>query len=191
MSNRYVWGILDKKDGSLILKMVASSVKVNPWNIITDLAGFMPSQGGVKSTYRMFKEADLYSGDIANIQPEEFFRAKNIREVHSYASEIWENTKCVFVFVPKGKKDGVWTFINMRDPESFNFYVHDPVKAGSSKFTLVEADEKWVDANFFRPLAPKKAVAKPRIRLSKEDWLKANYPGMTELPKWRFPSVAG
>jgi hypothetical protein len=24
--------------------------------------------------------------------------------------------------------------------------------------------------------------------LSKEDWLKANYPGMKELPKWRFPA---
>jgi hypothetical protein len=27
-------------------------------------------------------------------------------------------------------------------------------------------------------------------RLSKEDWLKANYPEMSELPKWRFPAVA-
>jgi hypothetical protein len=29
------------------------------------------------------------------------------------------------------------------------------------------------------------------VRMSKEDWLKANYPEMTELPKWRFPSVTG
>jgi hypothetical protein len=31
----------------------------------------------------------------------------------------------------------------------------------------------------------------PKVRLSKEDWLKQNYPGMTELPKWRFPGLAG
>jgi hypothetical protein len=31
----------------------------------------------------------------------------------------------------------------------------------------------------------------PVKRLSKEDWLKQNYPGMTELPKWRFPGLAG
>jgi hypothetical protein len=37
---------------------------------------------------------------------------------------------------------------------------------------------------------PARRVVTPR--LSKEDWLKQNYPGLTELPKWRFPSlVAG
>jgi hypothetical protein len=29
------------------------------------------------------------------------------------------------------------------------------------------------------------------VRLSKEDWLKKNYPELKELPKWRFPAVAG
>jgi hypothetical protein len=33
--------------------------------------------------------------------------------------------------------------------------------------------------------------AAPVVRLSKEDWLKQHYPEMSELPKWRFPSVAG
>jgi hypothetical protein len=43
--------------------------------------------------------------------------------------------------------------------------------------------------NFAQAPAPKPA---PVARLSKEDWLKANYPGMKELPKWRFPGmVAG
>jgi hypothetical protein len=37
------------------------------------------------------------------------------------------------------------------------------------------------------PLAP---VAPSKGRMSKENWLKKNYPGMTELPKWRFPAVA-
>jgi hypothetical protein len=36
-----------------------------------------------------------------------------------------------------------------------------------------------------------KPTRKVTKRLSKEDWLKQNYPGMTELPKWRFPSIAG
>jgi hypothetical protein len=31
-----------------------------------------------------------------------------------------------------------------------------------------------------------KTVARPR--LSKEDWLKQNYPELSELPKWRFPA---
>jgi hypothetical protein len=31
----------------------------------------------------------------------------------------------------------------------------------------------------------------PVIRLSKEEWLRQHYPEMKELPKWRFPSVAG
>lgn len=35
---------------------------------------------------------------------------------------------------------------------------------------------------------PKKVRAKIN-RLSKEDWLKANYPGMKELPRWRFPGM--
>jgi hypothetical protein len=35
------------------------------------------------------------------------------------------------------------------------------------------------------------ARPKSKPRLSKEDWLKQNYPGMTELPKWRFPGLAG
>jgi hypothetical protein len=30
-----------------------------------------------------------------------------------------------------------------------------------------------------------------RIRLSKEDWLRQHYPELSELPKWRFPAVAG
>jgi hypothetical protein len=29
------------------------------------------------------------------------------------------------------------------------------------------------------------------VRLSKEDWLKQNYPELSELPKWRFPGLAG
>jgi hypothetical protein len=29
-----------------------------------------------------------------------------------------------------------------------------------------------------------------RVILSKEDWLKVNYPEMSELPKWRFPGMA-
>lgn len=36
------------------------------------------------------------------------------------------------------------------------------------------------------PVAP--VVHAARIRLSKEDWLKANYPELKELPKWRFPA---
>jgi hypothetical protein len=28
-------------------------------------------------------------------------------------------------------------------------------------------------------------------RLSKEEWLKEHYPEMSELPKWRFPGLAG
>jgi hypothetical protein len=41
-----------------------------------------------------------------------------------------------------------------------------------------------------RGLIDRKAVNVPVAkRLSKEDWLKANYPELKELPKWRFPAV--
>jgi hypothetical protein len=59
--------------------------------------------------------------------------------------------------------------------------------------TFVLATE--VDGNHFyreRGLIESEPVMPPaRVRLSKEDWLKQNYPEMTELPKWRFPGVAG
>jgi hypothetical protein len=35
-----------------------------------------------------------------------------------------------------------------------------------------------------------KSAGKAQKRLSKEDWLKQNYPEMSELPKWRFPSMS-
>jgi hypothetical protein len=41
------------------------------------------------------------------------------------------------------------------------------------------------------PVAEPVIAAPPRVRLSKEDWLKANYPEMSELPKWRFPGMVG
>jgi hypothetical protein len=39
--------------------------------------------------------------------------------------------------------------------------------------------DRWIDEELSRP------------RLSKEQWLKANYPELSELPKWRFPAMAG
>jgi hypothetical protein len=39
--------------------------------------------------------------------------------------------------------------------------------------------------------AAKQPVVSVKPRLSKEDWLKANYPELKELPKWRFPGLAG
>jgi hypothetical protein len=50
--------------------------------------------------------------------------------------------------------------------------------------------DKWVERYFSLSTTPPKARIATAPRLSKEDWLKANYPEMTELPKWRFPVMA-
>jgi hypothetical protein len=60
---------------------------------------------------------------------------------------------------------------------------------------LLEPREVKSDLDYWNnndvPVIPLAPVAPSKTRLSKEDWLKANYPEMSELPKWRFPGLAG
>jgi hypothetical protein len=50
--------------------------------------------------------------------------------------------------------------------------------------------DKWV-ATYFENVPEEPQVAFVAPRLSKEEWLKQNYPHLSELPKWRFPGLAG
>jgi hypothetical protein len=54
---------------------------------------------------------------------------------------------------------------------------------------LYEPAPEWFEANWHPP-KPVSPVIPLKPRLSKEDWLRKNYPEMQELPKWRFPGVA-
>jgi hypothetical protein len=89
----------------------------------------------------------------------------------------------VFIWV-----DGEWTCAGIADAK---LYPQDTTKlqANNNDGDVYYPYDKWIETYF-----PGEAKSRPQLRtvkpMSKEDWLKANYPNMSELPKWRFPASA-
>jgi hypothetical protein len=85
--------------------------------------------------------------------------------------------------------DGYWTCAQVNGQKELcplHFEkIPDTDKVSFSTCSVLDLNE-WIAANFAEALPTLKVV-----RLSKEEWLKQHYPGMTELPKWRFPAMAG
>jgi hypothetical protein len=124
-----------------------------------------------------------------------------------------EDTICAFLrkYMPNMKWSGYepyTCYVNAEGAQLFNTpdepsglvlgsdRVKDMILA--SGFAISEATEvsgypfpAWYEQHKGAELANKPVKVAVAPRLSKEDWLRQNYPGMTELPKWRFPAVAG
>jgi hypothetical protein len=77
--------------------------------------------------------------------------------------------------------------------------IFELLNSGEGVWHYVSADDfKPVDMNHLyaaradgKTKAARNSTPRPKKRkiLSKEKWLKQNYPGLKELPKWRFPAM--
>jgi hypothetical protein len=88
--------------------------------------------------------------------------------------------------------EGEWTCAKAEKGEIIPYHVRGKQVdfMATERETRYPLDE-WIDKFFSISTAPPKVPVSSTPRLSKEDWLRQNYPEMSELPKWRFPSVAG
>jgi hypothetical protein len=114
---------------------------------------------------------------------------KNAVYVEDYAVIHYEHfhySKAIFDRLTQPVSQGLWQFLTRYEtPVVYVGFTreHAPGLCGSDGY--MKATDVAGDV-----LVP--VMEEPvHVRLSKEDWLKANYPELKELPKWRFPSVAG
>jgi hypothetical protein len=118
----------------------------------------------------------------------------NERIRNGYKIEYFEQ----YHYLPQPEQPATLTEAAERAAGAARIYVPNPfLESGSTVIPTPEWFPIIVDApmpaQFFIDYKPTQTTSRPvsQPRLSKADWLRQHYPEMTELPKWRFPGMAG
>jgi hypothetical protein len=142
---------------------------------------------------RMFLKniATTWRENLPEYSYQDSFQVDSIASLQAKLKTFQWKTKYIYIWVPVGES-GMWTYWDVWSDGS----IQDPYFMNDMKGVFEQVSPEWMQKNIYssKYVAPPKRVAKKRVpkRLSKEDWLKKNYPELTELPKWRFPAmVAG
>jgi hypothetical protein len=190
MSIPYLFGIR-MEDGSLRVTILPSLNGRHVSALHRELAKLYPTRSKVLNFLkRQCGDNEIYFqlGRKSSIPPSVGceFKADDIFQLRQLALEKQWEVEHLYIWVQVDKTTGFWVYTKINEPENRLSYVRfDPVND-----RLVVEEQEWL-ATYLFPHSPSQEPSLPPVaykRLSKEDWLAQNYPGMTELPKWRFPA---
>jgi hypothetical protein len=182
---------IKNEDGSI--RFVFCDETTLPYHILPTLLSHYNSEEKVRALIEKgrFKaiKPDINDIEFKNgnrkARPEVFFFMSYAAMEH-YFKEYEKKLSLLYIWA-----EGEWTCakVDKDDGDIIPFCV-DIVKGTAwHERDALYYKQDWLDKYFSdKPAEP--IVRAVVNRLSKEEWLKQNYPGMTELPKWRFPAVA-
>jgi hypothetical protein len=122
---------------------------------------------------------------------------KDIQHLRDAGLGGWEERiHYVYIWIPGQSNAGGWVCAAVTLESDLMPLWADSILVELQQKHVFESDnedfamplEQWIGEYF--TVKPAEQVVRTVVnRLSKEEWLKQNYPEMSELPKWRFPGM--